>query len=110
MKKNWKQIAFTIFLAVSLWVIVTLSSTFYTSVYLPVRVHLADSTLAVSAISHKFVIVGVQGEGWVLSGYYWGGIFITENRRQSFLKEILYVLRVFGIRKRGIDKLVNLLK
>ncbi len=73
MKKNWKQIAFTIFLAVSLWVIVTLSSTFYTSVYLPVRVHLADSTLAVSAVSHKFVIVGVQGEGWVLSGYYWGG-------------------------------------
>ncbi len=73
MRKDWKHIVFTVFLAVLLWVIVTLSSNFYTSVYLPVRVHLSDSTLAVSSISKRYVIVGIQGEGWVLSGYYWGG-------------------------------------
>ncbi len=73
MKRDWKHILFTVFLALLLWVIVTLSSNFYTSVYLPIKVHLSDSTLAVSAVSHRFVIVGVQGEGWVLSGYYWGG-------------------------------------
>ena len=73
MKRDWKHIGFSVFLAVLLWAIVTMSGNFYTSVYLPVRVHLNDSTLAVSSVSNRFVIVGVQGKGWVLSGYYWGG-------------------------------------
>ncbi len=73
MKKDWKHILFTVFLAVLLWAIVTLSSNFYTSVYLPVKINLEDTTLAISSISSKYVVVGVQGQGWVLSGYYWQG-------------------------------------
>ncbi len=72
MKKNWFHISIIVLFSIVVWTIVTLSDNFYTNVYLPVRVKVENPKYALSYVSDKFVIVGVQGEGWVLSSYYWG--------------------------------------
>ncbi len=72
MKKNWFHISIIVLFSIVVWTIVTLSDNFYTNVYLPVRVKVQNHDYTLSYVSDKFVIVGVQGEGWVLSSYYWG--------------------------------------
>ena len=72
MKKNWLHISLIVFSSIVVWTIVTFSDNFYTNVYLPVRIHVQNPDYAINSVSEKFVIVGLQGEGWVLSSYYWG--------------------------------------
>ncbi len=72
MKKNWLHISLIVFFSIVVWTIVTFSDNFYTNVYLPVRINVQNPDYAISSVSDKFVIVGIQGEGWVLSSYYWG--------------------------------------
>jgi YbbR domain-containing protein len=93
MKKNWLHISLIVFFSIVVWTIVTFSDNFYTNVYLPVRIHVQNPDYAISSVSDKFVIVGIQGEGWVLSSYYWGANKYFDYTIRGNKKEILVPTR-----------------
>ncbi len=88
MKKNWLHISIIVLFSIVVWTIVTLSDNFYTNIYLPVRIKIKNPDYSLSYVSDKFVIVGVQGEGWVLSSYYWGANRYFDITLKSKKKEV----------------------
>lgn len=68
MKKNLIIIFLSIFFSIALWVSVTLSNWYYSSIIVPVKIANSSDNLTASRLSAEKVLIKVKGTGWNLLG------------------------------------------
>jgi hypothetical protein len=68
MKKNLIIVFLSIFFSISLWVSVTLSNWYYSSIIVPVKIANSSDNLTASRLSAEKVLIKVKGTGWNLLG------------------------------------------
>lgn len=69
MKKNLIIIFLSLFFSIALWISVTLSNWYYSSIIVPVKIANSSDNLTASRLSAEKVLIKVKGTGWNLLGF-----------------------------------------
>ncbi|MDP4114560.1 MAG: CdaR family protein [Bacteroidota bacterium] len=73
MKKNLIIIFLSFFFSIVLWVSITLSNWYYSSVTVPIRIANSSDNLTASKLSADYALIKIKGTGWNLLGFFISG-------------------------------------